>query len=68
MNADYLFILAFRLLIVYGIGCLGKKRRIGFWWAFILSFVSPIIGLIVVLCTKKMDNPEYIEVDKDKKE
>jgi uncharacterized membrane-anchored protein YhcB (DUF1043 family) len=42
------------LIFSYWVGVLGRKRRIGFGLAFLLSlFLSPIIGLIVVLFSKK---------------
>lgn len=51
--------------MAYGIGCLGRKRKIGFGWAFVISLlISPVIGLIVVLCSKKKD-VEFIDVDKN---
>ena len=37
------------------VGLIGSHRRIGFGWAFLLSVVfSPLIGLIVTLCTEKL--------------
>ncbi|MEI6049420.1 MAG: hypothetical protein WCS03_11020 [Bacteroidota bacterium] len=42
------------LVFSYWIGVLGRKRRIGFGLAFLLSlFLSPIIGLIIVLFSKE---------------
>lgn len=39
------------------VGVIGSHRRIGFGWAFLISvIVSPIIGLIVTLCTPKLPN------------
>lgn len=33
---------------------LGKNRSIGYGWSFVLClFLSPIIGLIIILCSKK---------------
>lgn len=50
----YIIGLIIAIAISYGIGCLGRKRTIGFGWAFVISlFLSPIIGLIVVFCCKK---------------
>ena len=38
------------------VGLLGSRRRIGFGWAFVISIVtSPLIGLIVTLCTPKLE-------------
>lgn len=59
----------FILLVVTGlaalIGQLGKKRKIGFGWSFALSlFLSPLIGLIITLCSKKND-VDFIDVKKE---
>lgn len=49
--------------LAYGVGCLGKKRKIGFEWAFVLSIINIILGLIVTLCSKKTG--QIINVDGD---
>ncbi|AFU69139.1 hypothetical protein P700755_002362 [Psychroflexus torquis ATCC 700755] len=47
------------------VGQLGKKRKIGFGWSFALSvFLSPIIGLIITLFSKKKD-VAFVDVTKD---
>ena len=47
------------------IGTIGRNRKIGFGWSFVVSlFLSPIIGLIIVLCSKKNSDREYIDVEK----
>lgn len=47
------------------VGQLGKKRKIGFGWSFALSvFLSPIIGLIITLFSKKID-VDFVDVTKD---
>jgi hypothetical protein len=56
MEAERLFFIVIALALAYGIGCLGRTRKIGFWPAFLLSILNVIIGLIVVLCSKKIDN------------
>ncbi len=45
------------------IALLGAKRKIGAGWAFLFSLVlSPIIGLIIVLCSKKIkDSVTFVE-------
>lgn len=54
-------LLIFALLI----GWLGSKRRIGFVWAFLASlFLSPILGLIITLCSKK-NQPDFDDVTKN---
>ena len=63
--ASKFFILLLMAIISYGIGSIGSKRKIGFGWAFAFSFfLSPIIGLIIVLCSKKKD-VEFIDIDKN---
>lgn len=53
-GAEFLFFLFIRLLMAYGVACLGRKRTIGFGWAFFLGIIgSPVLSLIVVLCCKK---------------
>lgn len=59
----------FVLLVLIGlaalVGQLGKNRKIGFGWSFALSFfLSPIIGLIITLCSKKNDI-EFVDVKKE---
>ena len=56
METLFLFIIAVGL--AYCVGCMGKKRKIGFWLAFIISLFNVIIGLIAVLCSKKIENKE----------
>lgn len=42
------------------VGLYGKSRTIGFWAAFILSILlSPLVGLIVAACTKRIDTTQY---------
>lgn len=57
------------LLVAVGlaalVGQLGKNRKIGFGWSFALSlFLSPIIGLIITLCSKKND-VEFVDIKKE---
>jgi hypothetical protein len=60
------------LLVAVGlaalVGQLGKKRKIGFGWSFALSiFLSPIIGLIITLFSKKKD-VDFVDVSKEETE
>lgn len=42
---------------------LGINRKIGYGWSFVLClFLSPLIGLIITLCSKKKD-VEFVEVE-----
>lgn len=58
MEAERLFFLVIALTLAYGVGCLGRTRKIGFWPAFLISILNVIIGLIAVLCSKKIDKNE----------
>ena len=57
---DRLFFFLFAVALAYGVGCLGRNRKIGFGWAFGISLINVIIGLIVVLCSEKK-TPEELE-------
>ena len=61
MEKVILFVIAVSL--AYGVGCLGRTRKIGFGLAFAISLLNVVIGLIAVLCSKKIDNvePEKME-------
>ena len=46
-------------LLAVIVGLIGSRRRIGFGWAFLLSACfSPLLGLIVTLCTPKLPNKD----------
>lgn len=55
---DKLFLLLIAVGLAYAVGCMGRSRKIGFWLAFIISLLNVIVGLIVVLCSKKLDSVE----------
>ena len=44
--------------LAFGVGCLGRTRKIGFGLAFVISLFNVIIGLIAVLCSNKIENVE----------
>lgn len=65
---EKLFILLVAVGLAALVGQLGKKRKIGFGWSFALSlFLSPIIGLIITLCSKKNDI-EFVDINKKDKQ
>lgn len=66
MEAERLFFFIIALILAYGIGCLGRKRKIGFGWAFFLSIINLFLGLIVVLCSKKKDI-QFVDIEKEEK-
>jgi len=54
-------------LIIFSllVGKLGENRKIGFGWSFVLSlFLTPIIGLIITLFSKKK-SIEFIDMNKE---
>ena len=63
---ERLVLIIIAVALAYGVGCLGRNRRIGFGWAFAISLLNVILGLIVVLCSKKKDSVDFIEADKNK--
>lgn len=64
---EQLFFLVIAVALAYGVGCLGRSRRIGFGWAFTISLFNVLLGLIVVFCSKKKDSVEFIDIDKKSK-
>lgn len=47
------------------VALLGRNRKIGYGWSFVLClFLSPIIGLIIILFSKKKD-VEFVDVPKE---
>ena len=57
------FFLIIAVSLAYGVGCMGRKRRIGFGWAFGLSLLNVFIGLIAVLISKKLPQDEIGKVE-----
>lgn len=56
-------LLLINILLSIGIGRLGSKRKIGFGWALVFSLVfGVLIGLIIVLCSKKKD-VDFVDID-----
>lgn len=68
MNGESIFFLVIAVALAYGVGCLGRTRKIGFGWAFFLSLINVILGLIVVLCSKKKSNDiDFVDIKKEEK-
>ena len=41
------------------VGLIGSRRRVGFGWAFVISIITtPLIGLIVTLCTPRLEGKQ----------
>jgi hypothetical protein len=59
--AKFLYLLIVSALVAL----LGIKRKIGYWWSlFACLFLSPIIGLIIILCSKKKNNVNHYDAGK----
>lgn len=58
------FFLIIAVSLAYGVGCMGRNRRIGFGWAFGLSLLNIFIGLIAVLLSKKIPQDEINKVER----
>lgn len=53
------------LVLAALVALLGKDRKIGYGWSLLLClFLSPVIGLIIILFSKKND-VEFVDVKKD---
>ncbi|WP_409377643.1 hypothetical protein [Balneola sp. MJW-20] len=54
-------------IIISGlVALLGKDRKIGYGWSFMLClFLTPIIGLIIILFSKKEEEVEFVDIKKD---
>lgn len=53
------------LLVIFAalFALLGKNRKIGYGWSFVLClFLSPIIGVIIILFSKKND-VEFVDIN-----
>jgi hypothetical protein len=62
MEPGVIFIVAIGLAAL--VALLGKDRKIGYGWSFVLClFLSPIIGLIIILFSKKND-VEFVDAGK----
>ena len=60
MESLFFFIIA--IALAYAVGCWGSTRKIGFGWAYGLSIINLFIGIIAVLCSKKIEkNKDNVE-------
>lgn len=55
------FFLLIAVSLAFLVGMWGSQRKIGFGWAFGISLVNLLIGIIVVACSKKVTNEEKEE-------
>lgn len=59
-----LFFFMIALLLAVGVGYMGRNRKIGFGWAFFFALINVILGLIIVLCSKKKE-PNFVDIKKE---
>ena len=62
MERAFFFIILVSL--AYGVGCMGRNRKIGFGWAFGLSLLNLFVGLVAVLLSKKIPRDEINKVER----
>jgi len=61
-----LLLLFFHIIISALVALLGKNRKIGYPWSFVLCLVlSPIIGVIIILFSKMNDAVDFVEMPKE---
>lgn len=60
---ETIVLLVVAVSLAYGVGCMGRKRKIGFGLAFVISLFNVVLGLIAVLCSKKIENVESKEME-----
>lgn len=60
---EHALLLLIAVGLAFGVGCLGRTRKIGFGLAFVISLLNVVIGLIAVLCSKKIENVEPKEME-----
>lgn len=56
--------IVFFLIIAALVALLGKDRKIGYGWSLFFCIIfSPLIGLIIILFSKKNKKVEFVDVD-----
>ena len=62
---DQAFILLLRVVLMGGLGyMMGRNRKIGGGWSFVLGAILGIIGWIIILCSKKSNAPTFDDMSK----
>lgn len=63
-TGEQFFFLVIAVFLAYLVGRMGRKRKIGFGWAFFLSLISLPIGFLITLFSKKKKNDvDFIDMD-----
>lgn len=63
---ERMFFIMIAVVLAFGVGYLGRNRKIGFGWAFFFALINVILGLIIVLCSKKKE-VEFVDIEKEDK-
>jgi hypothetical protein len=64
MNSTLLLI--FHVIISALVALLGRNRKIGYAWSFVVCLVlSAVIGVIIILFSKKNDEVDIAEIPKE---
>lgn len=59
-------LLVFHVIVSALVALLGRNRKIGYAWSFVLCLnLSAVIGVIIILFSKKNDAVDFAEVPKE---
>lgn len=59
-------LLSFHVIISALVALLGRNRKIGYAWSFVVCLVlSAVIGVIIILFSKKNDEVDIAEIPKE---
>ncbi len=62
------FIFLLQIVVAALVALLGRERKIGYGWGFLLClFLSPIIGVVIILCSKKKNSIQFIDTNETSK-
>lgn len=63
---ETVLLLFFHVITSALVAMLGRNRKIGYAWSFVVCLVlSVFIGVIIILFSKKNDEVDFVEVSKD---
>lgn len=63
---EQVLLLIFHVITSALVALLGRNRKIGYAWSFVVCLVlSPVIGVIIILFSKKNDEVDVAEIAKD---
>lgn len=63
---NQVLLLSFHIISSALVALLGRNRKIGYAWSFVLCLVlSAFIGVIIILFSKKNNEADFAEIPKD---